>query len=217
MSGWFGFFAPKGTPKDVIAKLNGAMTQALADPAVQGASSPSSASTSRRASSRRRKGSPRSRRPRSRSGGRSSRPPTSRANRRSIDKRLLTAMRTVARRSAGRIAVACGAQAQTYPSRADHASIVPFAAGGPTDAIARIFGRADAARRSARPSWSRTSTGAGRHASASAAVARAAPDGYTISIGHCGTHVVNGAIYPLHVRPAQGLRADLADRRAIRS
>jgi len=35
MSGWFGFFAPKGTPKDAIAKLNGAMVQALADPAVR--------------------------------------------------------------------------------------------------------------------------------------------------------------------------------------
>jgi len=35
MSGWFGFFAPKGTPKDVIAKLNSAMVQALADPAVR--------------------------------------------------------------------------------------------------------------------------------------------------------------------------------------
>ena len=35
MSGWFGFFAPKGTPKDVIAKLNGAMVQALADPVVR--------------------------------------------------------------------------------------------------------------------------------------------------------------------------------------
>lgn len=33
MSGWFGFFAPKGTPKDVIAKLNSAMMQVLADPA----------------------------------------------------------------------------------------------------------------------------------------------------------------------------------------
>src|SRR5262245_8063458 len=33
MSGWFGFFAPKDTPQAVIAKLNGAMTQALADPA----------------------------------------------------------------------------------------------------------------------------------------------------------------------------------------
>jgi len=35
MSGWFGFFAPKGTPKDVIVKLNNAMVQALADPAVR--------------------------------------------------------------------------------------------------------------------------------------------------------------------------------------
>jgi tripartite-type tricarboxylate transporter receptor subunit TctC len=35
MSGWFGFFAPKGTPKDVIAKLNGALVEALADPAVK--------------------------------------------------------------------------------------------------------------------------------------------------------------------------------------
>jgi len=35
MSGWFGFWAPKGTPKDVIARLNVATTEALADPAIQ--------------------------------------------------------------------------------------------------------------------------------------------------------------------------------------
>jgi tripartite-type tricarboxylate transporter receptor subunit TctC len=35
MSGWFGFFAPKGTPKDAIGKLNAAMKQVLADPAVK--------------------------------------------------------------------------------------------------------------------------------------------------------------------------------------
>lgn len=35
MSGWFGFWAPKGTPKDVIAKLNAATVDALADPALQ--------------------------------------------------------------------------------------------------------------------------------------------------------------------------------------
>jgi tripartite-type tricarboxylate transporter receptor subunit TctC len=35
MSGWFGFFAPKGTPKDVIARLNAATVEALADPALQ--------------------------------------------------------------------------------------------------------------------------------------------------------------------------------------
>jgi tripartite-type tricarboxylate transporter receptor subunit TctC len=34
-SGWFGFFAPKGTPKDIIARVNGAMVGALADPAVR--------------------------------------------------------------------------------------------------------------------------------------------------------------------------------------
>ena len=35
MSGWFGFWAPKGTPKDVIAKLNAATVEALSDPAIQ--------------------------------------------------------------------------------------------------------------------------------------------------------------------------------------
>jgi tripartite-type tricarboxylate transporter receptor subunit TctC len=35
MSGWFGFWAPKGTPKDIIDKLNAATVEALADPAVQ--------------------------------------------------------------------------------------------------------------------------------------------------------------------------------------
>jgi tripartite-type tricarboxylate transporter receptor subunit TctC len=35
MSGWFGFFAPKGTPQDIIAKLNDAMVAALADPAIR--------------------------------------------------------------------------------------------------------------------------------------------------------------------------------------
>lgn len=35
MPGWFGFFAPKGTPKEIVAKLNSAMVQALADPTVR--------------------------------------------------------------------------------------------------------------------------------------------------------------------------------------
>ncbi len=35
MSGWFGLFAPKGTPRAVIAKLNDAMVEALADPKVR--------------------------------------------------------------------------------------------------------------------------------------------------------------------------------------
>ena len=35
MSGWFALFAPKGTPKDAIAKLNAAMVAALSDPGLQ--------------------------------------------------------------------------------------------------------------------------------------------------------------------------------------
>jgi tripartite-type tricarboxylate transporter receptor subunit TctC len=35
MSGWFGLFAPKNVPKDIMAKLNGALVQALADPGVR--------------------------------------------------------------------------------------------------------------------------------------------------------------------------------------
>jgi tripartite-type tricarboxylate transporter receptor subunit TctC len=34
-STWFGFFAPKGTPRDIIDKLNAASVEALADPAVR--------------------------------------------------------------------------------------------------------------------------------------------------------------------------------------
>jgi tripartite-type tricarboxylate transporter receptor subunit TctC len=35
LPGWFGFFAPKGTPKEAIARLNAAMMEALADPAIR--------------------------------------------------------------------------------------------------------------------------------------------------------------------------------------
>ena len=35
MPGWFGLFAPRGTPRDAIAKLNAAMSAALADPSTQ--------------------------------------------------------------------------------------------------------------------------------------------------------------------------------------
>jgi tripartite-type tricarboxylate transporter receptor subunit TctC len=35
MSGWFGFFAPKNTPKEIVATLNRAVVEALADPAIK--------------------------------------------------------------------------------------------------------------------------------------------------------------------------------------
>jgi tripartite-type tricarboxylate transporter receptor subunit TctC len=86
------------------------------------------------------------------------------------------------------------AAAQVYPSR-PITLIVPFSAGGPTDTIGRIFAER------MRASLGQTvivenvtgaagSIGVGR-------VARAAPDGHTLGIGHWSTHVVNGAVYPL--------------------
>ena len=80
MSGWFGFFGPRGLPKDVLARLNGAMVRSAGR---SGGAQALRRSRHRRrleASSRRRRGSRRFRRPRSRNGGRSSRPPTSRAS-----------------------------------------------------------------------------------------------------------------------------------------
>jgi tripartite-type tricarboxylate transporter receptor subunit TctC len=34
-TGWFGLFAPKGTPKDIVSRLNAAVLEALADPIVR--------------------------------------------------------------------------------------------------------------------------------------------------------------------------------------
>src|SRR5690242_97464 len=87
------------------------------------------------------------------------------------------------------------AGAQTFLSR-PITIIVPFAAGGPTDALARIIG--ERMRQSlGQPILVENVTGAGGTIGVARAV-HAAPDGYTLSIGHLGTHVVNGAIYPLN-------------------
>src|SRR4029450_4807200 len=84
--------------------------------------------------------------------------------------------------------------AGTYPSRSI-TIIVPFSAGGPTDALARTLG--DRMRQTlGQPIVIENVTGAGGTIGVARAV-QAAPDGYTLSIGHLGTHVVNGAVYPL--------------------
>src|SRR3977135_4146623 len=109
------------------------------------------------------------------------------------------AMKNIIKSIAGLVCVASFAsadavRAENYPSR-PITMVVPFAAGGPTDTLARILGER------MRQSLGQTiiienttgaagSIGVGR-------VARAEPDGYTVGIGHWSTHVVNGAIYQL--------------------
>jgi tripartite-type tricarboxylate transporter receptor subunit TctC len=92
------------------------------------------------------------------------------------------------------VAGAINAAAQTYPSKSV-TIIVPFAAGGPSDALARILG--DRMKASLGQTFVvENVTGAAGSIGVGRAV-RAAPDGYTLSFGHLGTHVANGAIYPL--------------------
>jgi len=86
------------------------------------------------------------------------------------------------------------AAAQIYPSR-PITIVVPFAAGGPTDVLARVLGEHIRAALG-QPVLIENVTGAGGSIGVGRVVA-AAPDGYTISTGHFGTHVANGAIYPL--------------------
>ena len=84
--------------------------------------------------------------------------------------------------------------AQPYPSR-PVTIVVPFSAGGPTDVLARLL--SDRMRKPlGQPVLVDNTTGAGGSI-ATGKVVRAAPDGYTVCIGHWGTHVVNGAYYSL--------------------
>ncbi|MCX7361402.1 MAG: tripartite tricarboxylate transporter substrate-binding protein [Alphaproteobacteria bacterium] len=85
------------------------------------------------------------------------------------------------------------AGAQTFPSK-QITLVVPFAAGGPTDTLGRVMAER-MSRTLGQTVIVENTTGAAGTIGA-ARVARAAPDGYTIGIGHWSTHVVNPAIYP---------------------
>ena len=92
--------------------------------------------------------------------------------------------------------------AQSYPSH-PISLVVPFSAGGPTDSIARIM--AERMTRSiGQTVVVENTTGAGGSIGVGRVV-RAKPDGYTLGIGHIGTHVINGAIYPLQYDPLKDL------------
>jgi tripartite-type tricarboxylate transporter receptor subunit TctC len=92
------------------------------------------------------------------------------------------------------IVFATPASAQTFPSR-PITIIVPFSAGGPSDVMARIL--AERMKLTLGEAvLVENVTGAGGSIGVGRAV-RSAPDGYTVSFGHLGTHVANGAIYKL--------------------
>ena len=86
------------------------------------------------------------------------------------------------------------ASAQTYPSR-PITLIVPSAAGGPSDTLTRIL--TERMKLSLGQSIIIENQGNAGGSIAVGRVARAAPDGYTISIGQFGNYVLNGAIYSL--------------------
>jgi tripartite-type tricarboxylate transporter receptor subunit TctC len=91
-------------------------------------------------------------------------------------------------------ALSSTARAQAYPARTV-TLIVPFAAGGPTDILARILGAHMQTTIGQTVLVENVSGASGTLAGMRAA--RANPDGYTITIGHWGTHVLNGAVYQL--------------------
>ncbi|WOH47348.1 tripartite tricarboxylate transporter substrate binding protein BugD [Bradyrhizobium sp. sBnM-33] len=84
--------------------------------------------------------------------------------------------------------------AQSFPSR-PLTIIVPFSAGGPSDAMARILAERMKVTLGEQVLVENV-TGAAGSVGVGRAV-RSPPDGYTISFGHLGTHVANGAIYKL--------------------
>jgi len=91
-------------------------------------------------------------------------------------------------------AVSRDASAQSYPSR-PITMIVPFPAGGPTDAIGRVV--AERMRRSlGQPVIIENVSGADGRIGVGRA-ARATPDGYTIDLGQLNTHIMNGGLYLL--------------------
>jgi tripartite-type tricarboxylate transporter receptor subunit TctC len=85
------------------------------------------------------------------------------------------------------------AQAQTYPTRTI-TMIVPFAAGGPTDVIARIV-TGHMAQTLGQSIIIENVVGAGG-TTATTRASRATNDGYTLITGHMGTHAASVPLYP---------------------
>ena len=96
------------------------------------------------------------------------------------------------------VAGALPARAQSWPEKGI-TIVVPTAAGGANDAMARIIGQGLSARLG-KPVIVENKAGA-NGAIASEFVARAAPDGYTIMFGYIATHGINPALQKLRYDP----------------
>src|SRR3954465_5106639 len=103
-------------------------------------------------------------------------------------------MRKIALVVLATLALGGNALADNFPSR-PVTIVVPFSAGGPSDAMARIL--AERMKVSLGEAvLIENVTGAGGSIGVGRVV-HAAPDGYIIGFGHLGTNVANGAIYKL--------------------
>ena len=106
--------------------------------------------------------------------------------------------------AAAALTFAGGAQAQGYPTK-PITMIVPFAAGGPTDIIARIVAD-NMSKTLGQQIVIENVAGAGGTTGITRAVT-AAPDGYTIAMGHLGTFSAAPATYPgLKYDPINGMQ-----------
>lgn len=110
---------------------------------------------------------------------------------------MILARRRVLKLAAAAAAISAAsrlARADAFPSR-PVTIVVPFPAGGPTDTLARILG--EYMRKSLGQSVIVENLSGAAGSVGMARVARASPDGYTLSIGHWSTHVVIGATMKL--------------------
>jgi len=95
--------------------------------------------------------------------------------------------------AASAVLASAAAQAQNYPTR-PITTIVPFAAGGPTDVVARIVGE-HMSKSLGQQVIVENVAGAGGTTGITRG-AQSKPDGYTIMMGHMGTHGAAPALYP---------------------
>jgi tripartite-type tricarboxylate transporter receptor subunit TctC len=106
---------------------------------------------------------------------------------------VLTHLPTLAAAALAPVLAQPAAAQSTWPTKPVRI-VVPFAAGGTTDILARALAP-ELQKAFGQPFVVDNKPGAGGNNGA-AEVAKAAPDGYTLLMGTVGTHAINAALYP---------------------